>query len=71
MAIDGFQGCVSVDRDAVWAETVDGTVFLVASVEFEVPVAGPCVVNGVPVCEACEEGTGMFGEGMEGETVDC
>lgn len=71
MAIDGFQGGVSVDGDAVGAETVDGSVLLVAAVEFEVAVAGPGVVDGVPVCETCKEGTGVFGERVESEAVDC
>ena len=65
MAVDGFQSGVGVDGDAVWTKAVDGAVFLVASIEFEMAVTFPGVVNGVPVGDFGEEGTGIFGERVE------
>jgi hypothetical protein len=43
----------------------------VTAPELEMAVAFPGVVDRIPVCDFGEEGTGVGGEGVEVETVDC
>lgn len=60
-AVDAVESGGSVGGEVVGAIADEGAVFLVHEVEGEVAVAVVGVVDLVPVCDLCEEGTGVGG----------
>lgn len=69
-AIDVLEGGVGVDGERVGPEADEFAVFLVHTPELEMPVTFEGVVGHVAVGQLGEQGTGVFGEGVEEEAVE-
>jgi hypothetical protein len=46
------------------------TVFFMGSPELEMPVAFPCVVDAIPICDLCEEWPRILCQRMKSQAID-
>lgn len=62
-----------IDEDPAWSIAYDGAVREMETVDGEMCVLAPCVVEAVGVGELCEEWAGNMGERMKKESIytDC
>lgn len=58
-----------IDEDPAWSITYDGAVGDMETVDCEMGVLAPGMVEAVGAGELCEEWAGDMGEGMEKESI--
>ena len=61
VAVYCFQRGVGINGEAVRSISHNGTVFFMAAIEFQMSVAFPGMVDGVPVCDFGAEWAWIFG----------
>lgn len=73
IAIYFFHALDIIDEDPAWSIADNGAVSEMETVNGEMSILAPGVVEAVGVCEPCKEWAGDVGEGVEKESVytDC
>ena len=69
-AVNCFQARGGVDGEQVWAQTDMCSILLVSAVEGKMPRSFVRIVGEVDVCDFGEKRTWVFGEWVQGQSVD-